>query len=432
MYSLFFRNVIPSMIAFAFSGVYAIVDGLFVGRCVGDVGLAAISVAYPITAFIMACGTGVGMGTAVLISNLRGKGDDEGQKISMGNGILILCIISLLLFGVFYFSSFYLVGAFGAEGEILTMGDEYIKVIVIGTFFQVFGTGLVPLCRNFDGAVMAMVSMITGFLTNVVLDWVFVGEMGLGVAGAAWATVIGQALAILPSFFYLVKSGNFFGYAVFKFDVSTVREILHIGISPFGLSFSSSIVLMIVNKGAAVYGGQEAVACYAVVAYIVCVINMLVQGVGDGVQPIVSRFKGEDRIDKVKIIIRMAYGFSIFVALFGMVFIYLFRREFAIFYGASSGVVDAVDNAIPIFCAGFVFLAVLRVSTSCFYAMRCNKKAYTLIYFEPIVLGISVFLIFPRMFGIDGVWMAVPFGQFVMSLLALFYMKKYLKIDKTV
>ena len=195
----FFRYVIPSMIAFAFSGVYSIVDGWFIGNNIGEAGLAAINIAYPITALIQATGTGIGMGGAILISISRGKREPEAQREYLGitMGLLIgVGIVELIAMYAFYPNILHF---FGASGEIMDLGSEYIRWIIYGTMFQIIGTGLVPIVRNYNGAVIAMISMVLGFAANVLLDWLFIAILGYGMFGAAAATVCGQGLAIVPS-----------------------------------------------------------------------------------------------------------------------------------------------------------------------------------------------------------------------------------------
>lgn len=411
----FSRNVIPSMLAFAFSGIYAIVDGWFVGRNIGDAGLAAINIAYPIQAIVQAVGTGIGMGGSIQIAVSMGKGDGEEEDRFFGNTMLLLlgaCFLTTLLLSLFHLP---LLKAFGAEGITLAYGTEYIKIILLGAAFQVIGTGLVPVIRNCDGAVAAMAAMMGGFVTNVFLDWLFISVLSYGIAGAAWATIIGQMVTMLPCVFFLLIKGKMKNWSLLKPIPAVLGKILSVGLSPFGLTLSPNIVIIILNKGALAYGGAQAVACYAVVSYVVCVIQLLLQGVGDGSQPLIGRYYGAGEKKSVRTVVKMAYFFAFALAMVCMTVIFLLRERIPQFFGVSKEVATEVSRVLPVFLAGFLFAAFLRITTAYFYAVKKNSFAYILIYGEPVLLGLLVFFVLPFFWGLYGVWTAVPVTQAVLA-----------------
>ena len=193
----FFKYVIPSVLSFALSGIYTVVDGFFIGNSIGDVGLSAVNIAYPIVAVIQALGTGIGMGGAIYYSiNKAEKKETEAKEYTAGALWLLILSSIILTFAIFFLNSS-LLRLLGASGQLLTLGEEYIAVIAVGAALQVIGTGLVPFIRNHGGSFYAMVSMIAGFVTNIILDYVFVWVLEQGVAGAAWATILGQCISFL-------------------------------------------------------------------------------------------------------------------------------------------------------------------------------------------------------------------------------------------
>ncbi|MFQ9951881.1 MAG: MATE family efflux transporter, partial [Clostridium sp.] len=144
----FFRYVIPSMLAFALSGIYAIADGFFVGNALGDNALAAINIAYPLTAFIQSIGTGIGMGGAIQYAICLGKQEHKRSSQYFGMAVLLLIVFSLGLTAILSLGGSSILRLFGASGEILKLGEEYIRFISYGALFQVLATGLVPFIRN--------------------------------------------------------------------------------------------------------------------------------------------------------------------------------------------------------------------------------------------------------------------------------------------
>lgn len=291
----FFRFVIPSVIAFALSGIYAIVDGFFVGNTIGDAGLSAINMAYPIVAFIQAVGTGIGMGGAVYYSINKAENNEKRAGEFAAASWWLLVIASLLLTAINYFFAKSILSLLGMQGEILSYGVEYIKIIALGATLQVLGTGMVPLMRNYGGSFMAMVAMVGGFVTNIIFDYIFVWVEGCGMGGAALATVIGQGVTALTAIIYSVYKKRFFVKASLNRAASTVGSIFKVGLAPFGLALTPNISLVIINIFSVQYGGDKAVATYACIGYIICIIYLVLQGVGDGCQPLMSQYYGEKR-----------------------------------------------------------------------------------------------------------------------------------------
>ena len=152
--------------SFALSGIYAIVDGYFVGNSIGDIGLSTINIAYPIVAIIQSLGTGIGMGGAIYYSINMAEKKETRAKEFMAGALWMLIISSIILTCSIFFLNKPLLRILGANGQLLSLGEEYISIIALGAGFQVISTGLIPFIRNHGGSFYAMVSMITGFITN--------------------------------------------------------------------------------------------------------------------------------------------------------------------------------------------------------------------------------------------------------------------------
>ncbi|SCI82030.1 Multidrug export protein mepA [uncultured Clostridium sp.] len=417
----FFRCVIPSMLAFALSGIYAIVDGFFIGNKIGDFGLAAINIAYPLTALIQAVGSGIGMGGAILYSICEGAKKTEEKNRYFKVTSLLLAGVSLLLMGGLAISAPAVLRMFGAVGEIYPLALAYIRFIIYGAFFQVLSTGLVPFLRNMGGAVLAMVAMVAGFLTNILLDYLLVWRFPYGMAGAALATVIGQAVTFAVCLCFLLARRNSLRSRLGKGFWGLAKRVLLIAPSPFGLAFVPNITLILVNKSAVLYGGEAAVTSYAAVSYISCVVLLLLQGISDGCQPLMSLYYGEGDGAKTGRVKRIAYQFSAVTALFCMVLLYLVRNQAAVLFGASDQTVASVGAILPVFLIGYLFASFSRITVSAFYATGKDKMAYLLIYAEPVFL-LVLLLILPERLGIGGTWVSVPVSQLLIMLLSLFFL----------
>lgn len=305
----FFQYVIPSVLSFALSGVYAIVDGFFVGNSIGDAGLSTINIAYPVTAVLQAVGTGIGMGGAVKYSILKAEGKEEKAREHIAGALWLMIFFSLVLTATVLLTSARILSALGASGELLTLGNEYIKVIAVGTVLQVFGTGLVP-----------------------------------------------------------------------------------------------NVSLVLINRFSVSYGGQEAVAIYACISYVICIVYLVLQGVGDGSQPLMSQFYGAGDEKSLKQTKTMAYKFALALAVIGVIMLYLFRGKIGLLFGSSVEVNTGILTVMPIFLVSLPFDAVTRITTAAFYATEKSALSYILTFAEPIFMLILMLILPPLLGGQIMIW----------------------------
>lgn len=406
--------VFPAVFAFALSGIYAIVDGFFVGRSIGDTGLSAINIAYPVTALIQAAGTGTGMGGAVMYSvRLAEKRDSEAENFMKGV-FFYLALTGILLTVILFPLTDPLLSLMEADGELMKPGREYLSVIVLGSVFQVFGTGVVPLIRNQGKSVQAMYCMIGGFVTNIFLDYLFVWVLRLGMAGAAWASVAGQAVTMAGGL--LCMRGQKIPVGIPRQALSVFFSIWRIGLAPFGITMCPMISLLLMNRASLQYGGSEGVACYACIAYVITIMYLILQGVGDGSQPLMSRFYGEDNKKEVRITRTMAYAAAAVMGVALAVLLYWCRNGIGVLFGASETVSLAVGTDLYIFLAAVPFLAFLRVTTAGFYATEQTRFSYMIVYGEPIFLALLLPAL-PAWMGLKGVWWSQTGAQILTALM---------------
>ena len=368
----FAAYVLPSVLAFALSGLYTIVDGFFIGQSLGDLGLAAITLAYPAAALLQAVGTGIGLAGAIRCTILQARGEEQTPRTCFSGTVLLLLATSAAFAAVLLGLLGPVLTVLGAQDEARPLAAEYIRVIACGTAFQILATGLVPFIRNLGGSAFAMVAMGTGFVTNIALDYLFVWEFHWGMAGGAWATVIGQAATMLLAIGYLVRRRVGFTPPKAGEVLPLWGALLKVAAAPIGLTFSPNITLMVMNHFLLRYGGALAIAVYGCIDYVLSTIYMLLQGVGDGSQPLISR----------------AYGAGDFGEL---------RRT-----GATA--------RLPLFLATLPLLAYTRVTIAYFYATEKTALSYVLVFSEP-VLTFVVLLILPHLLKLTGVWLAIPAAQ---------------------
>ena len=272
--------------------------------------------------------------------------------------------------------------------------------------------------RNMGSVSFAMAAMILGFVTNVTLDYAFVWVFSWGMAGAAWATILGQAVTMIAAVaFFLFRR-----YRVERLPVKSLRacwgETLKVALSPFGLTFSPTVTMLLMNRFLLLYGSEQSVAVYGCIGYITAIIYLLLQGVGDGCQPLISRYYGERNEANGRRMRSLAYRTALVVSAVCMAAVFLAREKVGVLFGASETANAGVAQVLPYFLSTLLFLAFVRITTSCFYATEKTRLSYILVYAEP-VCTLLFLLTLPLGLKLTGVWLAVPLAQTAAFLIAL-------------
>lgn len=413
----YLKYIVPTMLTFTLASVYSIVDGVFVGHAVGDAGLAGINVAFPLVALVMAVGTGIGMGGGVISSIARGAGDDAKSRRAVGTTFLMLIIAAVPIMAALIVLAEPILTALGGRGETLDQAVSYISVIAWGVPFQIFVTGCTPLIRNQGKVAYAMAVQVFAGLMNVALDFVSVILMGWGTAGAAAATVASQIAAfVLVAAFFLLKR-NRIAMADLRIDKAIAAHVLKLGMAPFGLTLLPEATVVAINVNAVAYGGETAVAAYAVISYTACVIQMLIQGVGDGSQPLISKHYGQGDVDGVRRFRNTNYLIAVSIGILGLAAMFVFREQIPHLFGASGEAASLIAWALPIFSVAYVFYGFTHASTSYFYAVDDARASSIIVYGEAVLVVLVVFGM-ARIAGLDGIWVSVTIVQMVLACVA--------------
>lgn len=414
--------IFPSMLSFLLTGIYSIVDGIFVGRAMGDPGLAAINIAWPLVALIISLGTGIGMGAAVAVSLNTGAGNMEKAKKAEGNALFLLFTGALTLTLILYLFGTPLLRLFGAEGDLLPLAETYLRYILLGGIVQIFASGMIPLMRNHGASIYAMCAMALGCISNILLDYLLVMVLNLGLMGAALATVLGQVLTLILCIAFYIRKKNRISFSYMYPEKETVLSILRVAASPFGLTYLPSVTIIFMNLQSLKYGGEEAVSAYAVLAYIISFMELLVQGIGDGSQPLLSLSEGKGDQKSLKTYARWTFLLGIGFGLAGALLFTLVRNFIPVFYGTSPEAADYIVYATPFFALVMALYGFTKPAVSYFYATHKVIQSSLLVYGEILLTLLFIFLL-PLFMGLDGVWYTIPAVQIVLTICGIRFLR---------
>ena len=430
----FWKFALPSMLGQLLNSLFIIVDGFFIGQNLGDNGLAAINVAWPIVALIQAVSMAIGTGSAVQMAIYIGKGDMEATMKTRAHGILLLVLATIFIGFLFYFTYPVVLPLLGANETIYQMTADYIRVICITAACQVFIIGVMPLLRSAGRAMTAMFLTILGLIGNIFMDWLFIQVFQWGIRGAATATACSQGIcAFIGLFFLIFRKGWPLHLRHFKLEGIRVARIFHYGLSPFGLTISISILILMNNLQAIRYGGTRAVAVYAVLSYTLGSVLPLVSGVGEGIQPLFGNAYGARDFKAIHHLRRNGYLLAVGTACFCSVLCFFLKNQIPLLFGTSPEAAAEGAGAMWTLVLGFPFMAVVRFTCSYFCALAMPLESSILAYGEPLLAQPLFLFLLPLFLKLNGVWIAYPVAVILMAGIAAmltFRHRKQLHLDE--
>lgn len=436
---LVLKLAVPSMIAQFVNVLYSTVDRMFIGniREIGDVALAGVGVCGPIVTLLTSFGTLIGLGGSILMAMRMGAGRKKQAENILAHSFLLLVIFSALLTLIFLLVKDYLLNWFGASPATFPYADSYMTIYTIGTFFALMAVGLnyFITCQGFPG--VGMMTVIIGALTNIVLDPVFIFGFHMGVAGAAIATVIAQFVSCAFAFRFLTGKKIPIKITLLKrkyFSPVIVSRILTLGISPFLILATDSVILIVLNTVLQTYGGPKEgdllITCATIVQSYMMLITGPMLGISSGTQAILSYNYGAKNIARVK----SAEKYILLLCLCFTTIMFLVSRTipeyFISIFTRDSAQIDLCVWGIRVFTMMIIPLSFQYVFVDGFTALGRSKTALFLSVFRKGDYMLFT-MVLPIFFGARSAFYAQPLadgiGAVMSSIAFLLIFKKHLE-----
>lgn len=417
---LLFKFSIPAIVGMLVNALYNVVDRIFIGNGVGSLGIAGITIAFPVMLVMMAFAMLVGIGANSLVSIRLGQNRKEEAEVIFGNAITLLIVFSITItvLGLVFLDP--MLKLLGASDQILPYARDYLKIILIGTVFQSTGMGLNNFIRSEGNPKIAMYTMLIGALVNTVLDPIFIFLFHWGMEGAAFATMLAQAVSSIWVFAYFLRGKSLLKIRRCNLKIKPIitRSILALGIAPFAMQLSAGVLNMIMNKSLAFYGGDTAISGMGVVNSIVTLMIMPIFGINQGVQPIIGYNYGAKKFDRVKEAYKLAVIFATAIVVIGFIATRLFPVQMVSMFNSKDKELIAFGTiAIKRFMMFLPLIGFQIVSSSYFQAVGKPKHSTFLGLSRQVLILIPALLILPRFFGIMGVLSAGPLADLLSSLI---------------
>ncbi|PHV69691.1 MATE family efflux transporter [Sporanaerobium hydrogeniformans] len=417
---LIFSMALPAVIAQIVNVLYNIVDRIYIGHIpeVGAKALTGLGVCFPILMLISAFSAFTGSGGAPLAAIQLGKGNrDEAEKI-LGNGVSMLLTFSIILTFFFMLTKEPILYAFGASDETIIYALDYLSVYLLGTLFVQLAIGLNTFITCQGHAMTAMFSVLIGAGINIILDPILIFGFNMGVKGAALATIISQCCSAIWVVYFLIskKSSIRIKACYLRPNWKIIGGIAALGISPFVMQATESLINIVFNSGLQKYGGDLYVGSMTILQSVMQLFVLPVQGITIGTQPIISYNYGAKNFERIKKAFKLTLIVTFTVTCLATLVTWLFPGAFASLFTSDTDLINLVKKVMPVFMAGIWIFGIQMACQSAFMGMGQAKISLFLALLRKVILLIPLALILPTFSGVMGIYYAEPIADIIAAL----------------
>ena len=422
---------IPAIIGMLVNAIYNVVDRIFIGNApgLGAIGIAGITISYPVTLVLMAISLMVGVGGATRFSIALGQKKHKEAAIYQGNAIILTVIFGLIfmVFGNLFVNS--LLVMLGSSDRVLPYARDYLSIVLYGAVFQ-----CVTMCgNNFSRAQgnpkNAMISQLIGAGFNIVFDYILIIKFNMGMQGAALATIGGQFLSMIWQLCYLCSNRSLIKLDLqhIKIRISFALDIIRTGIPAFLMQMANSVLNFILNSSLGTYGGDVAISAVGIITSFQTICQMPLTGLMQGQQPLISYNYGAQKIDRVKETLKYSIIGGTIIALLGFLAVELFPKTIILMFNNEPEVVELGTRAIRIWFICLPLLGAQIMSANYFQCIGKIKVASVLNLLRQVIVLIPMILILSSLIGLDGIFIAVPIADLTAFLITIFLFIKSIR-----
>lgn len=436
---LLLRLSLPTVTAQIINMLYNIVDRIYIGHIPdsGALALTGVGVCMPLIMIISAFAALVGNGGAPRASIFLGKGDHESAEKTLGNCFFVQIIVSIVLTVVLLLSNRTLLLAFGASENTISYSVDYMNIYALGTIFVQMTLGMNAFISTQGFAKISMLSVLIGAIANIILDPIFIFGLGLGVKGAALATIFSQAMSCIWVLHFLTGKTTFLKIRKrnFRLQASIILPCLALGLSMFIMQASESVISVCFNSSLLKYGGDIAVGAMTILTSAMQFAMLPLQGLGQGAQPILSYNFGAKNMDRVRATFKLLVKVSLAYSTVMWALVMLFPGAFASIFTNETELLSFTAHALRIYLACILLFGIQIACQMTFTSIGCAKASIMVAVMRKFVLLLPLIFILPHVFTKDpasAVYMAEPVADFfAVTFTCILFRSEFKKALKT-
>ena len=426
---LLLQYAMPAIVAMVASSLYNMVDSIFIGQGVGPLAISGLAITFPFMNLSGAIGACIGVGASTYLSVKLGQKDYSTALQILGTSV-VLKIITGIFFGaicllfldpILYF--------FGATDNTIPYARDYMVIILLGNVFTHLYFGMNALLRAASKPRHAMYATIFTVLLNTLLDPLFIYTFGMGIRGAALATILSQMTALCWQLWLFSNPNELlhFKRGIYKLDGNIIKNILAIGVSPFSMNACACIVVIFINTALVKYGGDLAVGAYGIANRIGFLFFMIVMGINQGMQPIAGYNYGAEQYDRLLRVLNYSMVAATSIMVVGWIVGELMPYGCARLFTADQELIEKAVHGIRINMIAFPLIGSQAVITNFFQSIGKAKISIFLSLSRQMIYLLPLLVVLPPVFGVDGVWAALPASDAVAFVTAWLVMYRYMR-----
>ncbi|MFA4182557.1 MULTISPECIES: MATE family efflux transporter [Bacteroidales] len=425
--SLLLQYAMPAIIAMTASSLYNMVDSIFIGQGVGPMAISGLALTFPFMNLSAAFGAAVGVGASTCISVKLGQRDYGTAQNILGNtvtlnlivGVLFSVVSLLFLDPILYF--------FGASEQTIPYARDYMVVILLGNVFSHMYFGMNAVLRAAGKPRQAMYATMFTVVMNTILDPVFIYLLDMGIRGAAFATILSQMMALTWQMKLFSDKDELLHLrrGIYRINAAIVRNIIAIGMSPFLMNVCACVVVIFINKGLLMYGGDLAVGAYGIANRVAFVFVMIVMGINQGMQPIAGYNYGARQTERLMRVLKLSMMAATVITTSGFLVAEFVPELCVSLFTSDPELTGMAARGMRIIMCTFPIIGFQMVATNFFQSIGKAGVSIFLSLSRQMLFLLPMLIVLPLRFGIDGVWASMPVADTISSLVTLGIMLRY-------
>jgi putative MATE family efflux protein len=419
----------PAIVAMTASSLYHVIDSIFIGQGVGPLAISGLALTFPFMNLTAAFGAAVGVGASTCISVKLGQKDYSTAQKILGNTVVLNLIIGISLSIICIAFLDPILYFFGASENTIPYARDYMLIILLGNVFSHMFFGMNAILRTAGKPRHAMYATIFTVVMNVILAPLFIYTFDMGIAGAAYATILSQVMALVWQMKLLTDKRELLHIrgGTFGLEKSIVQNILGIGMSPFAMNVCACVVVIFVNKGLHEYGGDLSLGAYGIANRMAFIFVMITMGINQGMQPIAGYNFGAQRMDRLMQVLKYSMIAATAVTTTGFLVAELVPTLCARLFTSDATLIGMSATAIRIIMVTFPIVGFQMVITNFFQSIGKAKISMFLSLSRQMLFLLPLLITLPLWFGVDGIWWAMPISDTIAALVTLVLMTTYMK-----
>lgn len=426
---LLLQYALPAIVAMTAASLYNIVDSIFIGQGVGPFAISGLAITFPFMNLSIAFGAAVGVGASTFISVKLGQKDYKTAENILGNTIVLNLIIGITFSVVCLMFLNPILRFFGASDTTIPYARDFMSVILLGNVFSHMYFGMNAILRAGSKPKQAMLATIFTVIMNIILDYFFIMIFHWGIKGAAYATVISQVIALIWQIWVFSNKKELlhFKRGIYGLKKDIVKNIIGVGISPFAMNVCACVVVIFINQQLVHYGNDLDVGAYGISNKIGFIFVMFVMGVNQGMQPIAGYNYGAQQLDRMMHVVKLAIIVATIIMTIGWLIAMFIPYYCSRLFTKDATLIGLGIKAIRINLLAFPIVGCQMVITNFFQSIGKVKISIFLSLSRQLLLLLPLLATLPLIYGINGVWYAMPTSDICASIIAAFMMMAYMK-----